>query len=106
MVDDRIDKLRAVVQSTIGIAQSLETRVAARQLSREQALSLLRDDVHAMRFDAGDGYVFAQTLDNMLVLHGIRDAAAPTEMTSARADRPSSNVSLVRTLRRLRRFIH
>ena len=70
MVDDRIDKLRAVVQSTIGIAQSLETRVAARQLSREQALSLLRDDVHAMRFDAGDGYVFAQTLDNMLVPHG------------------------------------
>ena len=36
----------------------------------------------------------------------IRDAAAPTEMTSARADRPSSNASLVRTLRRAEQSIH
>ncbi len=70
MFGDRIDKLRAVVQSTISIAQSLETRVAAHQLTREQALALLRDDVHALRFDNGAGYVFAQTLDNVLVLHG------------------------------------
>ena len=70
MFSDRIDKLRAVVQSTISIAQSLETRVAAHQLTREQALALLRDDVHALRFDNGAGYVFAQTLDNVLVLHG------------------------------------
>jgi methyl-accepting chemotaxis protein len=70
MVDDRIDKLRAVVQSTIGIAQLLETRVTAGQLSREQALSMLRDDVHAIRFDAGNGYVFARTPDNIVVLHG------------------------------------
>ena len=70
MFRDRIDKLRAVVQSTISIAQSLETRVAAHQLTREQALALLRDDVHALRFDNGAGYVFAQTLDDVLVLHG------------------------------------
>ncbi len=31
MFSDRIDKLRAVVQSTISIAQSLESRVAAHQ---------------------------------------------------------------------------
>ncbi len=69
MFDDRVDKLRAVVQSTIGIAQSLEARVAARKLTREQALALLRDDIHAMRFDSGAGYVVAQTLDNMIVIH-------------------------------------
>src|ERR1700757_4276866 len=74
MFGDRIDKLRAVVQSTISIAQSLESRVAAHQLTREQALALLRDDVHAMRFDDGGGYIYAQTLDNMVVLHGTNPA--------------------------------
>ena len=70
MLSDRIDKLRAVVQSTISIAQSLDARVATHQLTREQALALLRDDVHALRFDNGAGYVFAETLDDVLVLHG------------------------------------
>jgi methyl-accepting chemotaxis protein len=74
MFDDRVDKLRAVVQSTIAIAQSLEERVLAQAITRDQALALLRDDVHAMRFDAGTGYVFAQTLDNIFVLHGAAPA--------------------------------
>jgi methyl-accepting chemotaxis protein len=74
MFDDRVDKLRAVVQSTIAVAQSLEERVLTHALTREQALTLLRDDVHAMRFDAGTGYVFAQTLDNIFVLHGTTPA--------------------------------
>ena len=70
MFNDRIDKLRAVVQSTISIAQSLESRVAAHQSHPEQALALLRDDVHAWRFDNGAGYVFAQRAYDILVLHG------------------------------------
>jgi methyl-accepting chemotaxis protein len=74
MFDDRADKLRAVVQSTIAVAQSLEERVLAHVLTREQALALLRDDIHAIRFDAGTGYVFAQTLDNIFVLHGTTPA--------------------------------
>jgi methyl-accepting chemotaxis protein len=60
MVSDRVDKLHAVVQATIGIAHSLEDRVAANQLTREEAVALFRDDIHAMRFDAGAGYVSAQ----------------------------------------------
>jgi methyl-accepting chemotaxis protein len=82
MFGDRIDKLHAVVQSTISIAKSLESRVAVHQLTREQALALLRDDVHALRFDDGGGYVYAQTLDNMVMLHGTNPAmegkAVPT----------------------------
>ncbi len=74
MFNDRIDKLRAVVQSTISIAKSLDSRVAAHQFTHEQALALLRDDIHAMRFDDGGGYVYAQTLDNMVVLHGASPA--------------------------------
>jgi methyl-accepting chemotaxis protein len=56
------------------IAQSLENRVVAHALTREQALAMLRDDVHALRFNNGDGYVFAQTLDNIFVLHGVNSA--------------------------------
>jgi methyl-accepting chemotaxis protein len=73
MFDDRIAMLRAVVQSTISIARSLENRVAEHALTREQALAMLRDDVHALRFE-DDGYVFAQTLGNVIVLHGANPA--------------------------------
>ncbi len=56
-------------------------------MTREQALALLRDDVHALRFDDGGGYVYAQTLDNMVVLHGTNPALegkpAPTNVTDA-----------------------
>jgi methyl-accepting chemotaxis protein len=74
MFNDRIEKLRAFVESTVGIAQSLENRVVSHQFTREQALTLLRDDVHDIRFDGGGGYVYAQTLDNMVILHGANPA--------------------------------
>ncbi|MGA3400762.1 MAG: methyl-accepting chemotaxis protein [Acetobacteraceae bacterium] len=87
MIDDRVDKLRAVVRSSIGIAQSLENRVAAKQLTQEQALAMLRDDVHAMRFDAGEGYVIivADPVDGraMVLAHGTdpsREGKAATAM--------------------------
>jgi len=74
MVDDRVDKLRAVVQSTIMFAQSLESRVVAHQLTHEQAMTLLRDDIHAMRFDGGAGYVSVQGEDAnggpLILVHG------------------------------------
>ena len=35
---------------------------------------MLRDDIHAIRFDEGVGYVFVQTLDNIIVLHGTAPA--------------------------------
>jgi methyl-accepting chemotaxis protein len=70
MFDDRVDKLHAVVQTTLGLVQSLEDQVAVHQLTHEQALEQLRKAVHVMRFDAGEGYVYAQTLDNTFVVHG------------------------------------
>jgi methyl-accepting chemotaxis protein len=69
MIGDRVDKLRAVVQSAIGVAEALESQVAARQLTREQALDRLRFDIHGMRFDAGSGYVIVRR-DATIILHG------------------------------------
>jgi len=85
MFDDRVDKLRAVAQSAISIAQTLESQVLAHTLTREQALALLRDGIHAIRFDGGGGYLVAQTLDNMVVAHGVVPAldGKPSPATDA-----------------------
>src|SRR5271154_5406176 len=69
MIDDRIDALRAVVQSSMGFAQSLEKQVAAGRLTHEQALSQFRDALHTMRF-GGTNYILVQTLDGVVVIHG------------------------------------
>jgi len=85
MVEERTAKNQAIVQATIGIAQALENRVSAHQLTHEQALAMLRDDIHAMRFDNGAGYVYAQTLNNIIILHGASPAleGKPSPATDA-----------------------
>jgi methyl-accepting chemotaxis protein len=70
MYDDRIDKLRAVVQSTRSFAAGLEARVVAGKLTRDQGFAALSDYVHTMRFDHGDGYVTLSGFDGITRLHG------------------------------------
>jgi methyl-accepting chemotaxis protein len=70
MLDDRVDKLRAVVQSAMGFAESREKLATAGQITREQALAQFRDDLHTMRFDAGTNYILVQTFDGVVVMHG------------------------------------
>ena len=73
MIADRIDKLRAVVQSAIGIAQRIDPEVAAGRLTREAALERLGASIHGMRFDAGDGYLTVRR-DAVILLHGATPA--------------------------------
>ena len=86
MMDDRVDKLRGVVQSTIAIAQALDKRIAANQLTREQALTLLRDDIHAIRFDAGSGYIYVVGRDNTILANGISPEREGTKMPASTID--------------------
>ena len=85
MIDDRVDKLRAVVQTAQGLAQSLENQVAAQQISREQAISQFRSAVHAIRFDEGAGYLTAWTNDGIIIAHGTAPAieGKPTPVADA-----------------------
>ena len=69
MIEERIDKLRAVVRSAIGIAQVLQTEEAAHRLSHEQVMDRLRSDIHAMRFDGGAGYIIVRR-DATMLIHG------------------------------------
>jgi methyl-accepting chemotaxis protein len=69
MISDRVDGLRAVVQSAMGFAKSLEKQVAAGRLTRDQAMTQFRDDIHTMRFD-DTNYVLVQTFDGVVLMHG------------------------------------
>jgi len=60
MVSDRVDKLRAVVQTALSIAQALQTREASHELTHVEAFARFAADVHAIRFDKGDGYLTVQ----------------------------------------------
>jgi methyl-accepting chemotaxis protein len=71
MMEDRVDKLRAIVQSTVAVAQGLDKQVAANTLTQEQAIGKLREIVHLMRFDAGAGYISITTPDGTVVVHGV-----------------------------------
>ena len=70
MAEDRVDKLRAVVQSTLALAQGLETQVNAKTLTHDQAISRIREVIHTMRFDGGSGYVTMSSLTGMVIAHG------------------------------------
>ncbi len=85
MLEDRVAELQAVVQSALGLAQSLEDQVADKQLSRQQALEEFRKAAHAIRFDQGQGYIYAQTLDNIFVVHGANPKLENAASTAADA---------------------
>jgi methyl-accepting chemotaxis protein len=71
MLADRIDKLHATVEMTITVAASLERQVADREITRDQAMAQLRNVMHAMRFDAGDGSISVQRMDDgVMLIHG------------------------------------
>jgi methyl-accepting chemotaxis protein len=70
MSADRVDKLRAVVQSTIAIARGLQAQVEANTLTHDQAVARLRDTIHLMRYDGGSGYVAVSAADGTVIIHG------------------------------------
>jgi methyl-accepting chemotaxis protein len=74
MVEDRIDKLRAVVTSTRSVAEGLVAQAADGRITPEQAMARLRDTIHTIRYDGGAGYVVADTFDGITAIHGTNPA--------------------------------
>jgi len=75
MLDDRLDKLRATVSSTVAIAAALNARVVAQEITQPQAMALFHQDIRAIRFDGGTGYlsaIDARTGD--VLMHGVNPA--------------------------------
>jgi methyl-accepting chemotaxis protein len=96
MIDDRVGELRAVVESAIGFAKSLEKQVAAGRLTRDQALMQFRDDLHTMRFD-GTNYVLVQTFDGLVLMHG-GDAGREGKPTASKDAAGKSSAELARAV--------
>ncbi len=89
MVEDRADKLGAVVASVLSVAQGYEAQIAAGQLTREQAMARLTDVIRTLRFDGGSGYILAQR-DGITIVHGTdpkRDNKPSTATLSDGRDR-------------------
>jgi methyl-accepting chemotaxis protein len=88
MTEDRVEKLQAVLQSTVSVAQALEARVAAGQLTREQSVAQIREMVHDIRFDGGAGYISVDSPDGLTLMHGANPALegkpTPVDVASGR----------------------
>ena len=93
MIDDRIDKLRSLVLTVRGFAESLESEVQAGRMTRDQAIATLRGEVHHIRFGSRDDYFLAQTTDGMVVMHG-GDPAREGKPTTAKDDAGHSSADL------------
>ncbi|MGO8917626.1 MAG: methyl-accepting chemotaxis protein [Stellaceae bacterium] len=70
MLQDRIGKLRGIVETTQGLAQSLENETKAGKLSHDDALARFREAVHAMWYDDHHGYLFVSALDGTTIANG------------------------------------
>ena len=97
MLADRIDKMRAAVNSAVSIAAALDARVEAREITRDQALDLLHGDIRAIRFDNGSGYLAVlDATTGKQVMHGANPAlegkAAPNDIATGRPISASSSI--------------
>ncbi len=99
MINDRIDKVRAIVLAATGFAQSLQAQVDARQISQAQAVATFRDEVHRVRFGAEDDYLLVQTFDGMVVMHG-GDPAREGKPTASKDASGRSTGELIRDVLR------
>lgn len=70
MTDDRVDKLRAVVTTIVGLAAKYDAEAATGRFTHDQVVSQLRDELHKIRFGESTDYVLAQTYDGLVVING------------------------------------
>ncbi len=81
MIDDRIDKLHAVVDAVYGLAQSLEDEVTAGRISRDEAIARFRNSVHSMWYDGRQGYVLMATMDGNFIAQPVNPKLVGTRGT-------------------------
>ena len=70
MIEDKRAQLQALVETGIGVATLLDDDITAGRKSPEAAHQAFRDTLMAMRYDGGDGYLFANTIEGVVIAHG------------------------------------
>ena len=70
MLDDRIDKLRAIAEQAVSIAADTDRQAKAAGLSREEAIKQYRNTIRPIRYGGGAGYYFSYGMDGMTLVLG------------------------------------
>ncbi len=55
------------VQSSVAVASGLDAAVARQELTQEQAIARLREIVHKLRIDHGNGYITVNDFNGLLI---------------------------------------
>jgi methyl-accepting chemotaxis protein len=71
MTRDRVDELRAVVDSTVAIARGLQARIDAGTITRDQGMAQMGEVIHSLRFDGGNGYISLTSTNGTMLVHGV-----------------------------------
>jgi len=99
MIEDRIDKLHAVIALAEGDAQWLQTEVAAGSITRAQAMATFRQQIHTLRFGSPTDYLIVYDDDGTVLMHG-GDAAREGKPTTARDEHGRLSTDIARDLLR------
>ena len=105
MYDDRVAELNAVLETTMSLAKGLEAQVTAKQITREQAIQRMRDDVHLIRYDGA--WVTVYGWDGIILMQGAqpalegkpgvaRDSNGHTVMELARVALADKDIGVIR----------
>ena len=70
LIEARVDKLQSVVDATVSVAEALQRQVDAKTMTRDEEMARLRDLIHGLRYDQGNGYVVMESLDADVLIHG------------------------------------
>jgi len=70
MWEARADKLRAITEEAVSIATGVVREMQAGRLTRDQAITVLRDRIRPIRYDGGVGYDFAYAMDGTVLVLG------------------------------------
>ena len=70
LIEARVDKLQSVVDATVSVAEALQRQVDAKTMTRDEEMARLRDLIHGLRYDQGNGYVVMELLDADVLIYG------------------------------------
>ena len=70
LLDDRVDKLRAITEQAVSIATEFDRRAQAGSISRDEAIQQYRDAIRPIRYGGGAGYYFAYGMDGNTIVLG------------------------------------
>ncbi len=84
MLDDRIDKLRAIDEQAVSIAGEFEKQVQAGSMTRDEAILQYRNTIRPIRYGGGAGYYFAYGTDGTTIILGPTPAVEGTSRFEVR----------------------